>query len=113
MTCDQNPKKIREVAKDWLMLCGALYPHNREIIPAASAVQDGEELVEISPTLALKFILRNVMTERQLSKRALASLLGTSRKSVKKLLDVYDEDTRFDDLFRALAVCGADEEVSA
>lgn len=111
MTQAEDAKAIRRVALDWLTLCGLIYPRNHKIIPPASAPQEGEVTISISPTLALKFILRNAMTSKNLRPADLARLLGMSSQSVNALLDVYRDGTRFDTLYKALKACGAEVSV--
>ena len=112
MTQADDAESIRAVALDWLTLCGLVCPRRHELIPAASAPQEGEETVTISATLALKFILRNAMTSKNLRPSDMARLLGMSSQGVNALLDVYREGTRFDALYKALKVCGAEVEIS-
>ena len=108
-----STEEIAEVALDWLTLAGMVVPRSHKLIPAASAPQEGEETISISPTLAMKFILRNAMTEKNLRPSDLARLLGTSSQSINALLDVYRTGTRFDSLYEALRVCGAEVVIEA
>lgn len=112
MTQADDAASIRAVALDWLTLCGLVCPKRHELIPPASAPQEGEETITISATLALKFILRNAMTSKNLRPVDMARLLGMSSQGVNALLDVYREGTRFDALYKALKVCGAEVSVS-
>lgn len=112
-TCDDDPNGIRDTAKDWLTLAGQTYPRNHAAIPPASLPQADEELIELSPTLALKFVLRNAMTAKNLRPSDLARILGMSSQAVNGLLDVYREGTRFDALYRAIRACGAEITISS
>ena len=105
-------KDLKRVAEDFLVLSGMVNPRNHEMIPAATKPEDGEEVISISPTLALKFILRNAMTSKNLRPADLARLMGMSTQSVAALLDVYRTGTRFDALYRALEACSAEVTVN-
>lgn len=113
MTQAKDADSIKNMALDWLVLSGVACPRAHKIIPPASAPQEGEEVIAISPTIALKFILRNAMTSKNLRPADLARLLETTSQAVNALLDVYREGTRFDALYKALKVCGAEVSVSA
>lgn len=113
MTQADEAGSIQAMALDWLVLSGIALPRAHKIIPPASAPQEGEETISISPTLALKFILRNAMTSKNLRPADLGRLLGMSSQSVNALLDVYRDGTRFDTLYKALKVCGAEVTVTA
>nr|DAF26600.1 MAG TPA: antitoxin [Caudoviricetes sp.] len=113
VTQADDAKSIDRVALDWLILSGMVLPKRHEIIPKASAPQAGEKTLEISPTIALKFILRNAMTVKNLRPSDLGRLLGMSSQAINALLDVYREGTRFDSLYKALKVCGCDVSITA
>ncbi|MDD7441568.1 MAG: hypothetical protein PUG38_02980 [Sutterellaceae bacterium] len=104
---------IDRVALDWLVLSGTVLPKRHELIPKASAPQAGEKVLEISPTIALKFILRNAMTSRNLRPSDLGRILGMSSQAINALLDVYREGTRFDSLFKALQACGCEVSITS
>lgn len=112
MTQADDAESIKKMALDWLTLSGIAFPKAHKFIPPASAPQEGEETITISATLALKFILRNAMTSKNLRPVDMARLLGMSSQGVNALLDVYREGTRFDALYKALKVCGAEVSVS-
>ena len=111
MTSADTMEQIPAVAKDWLTLSGLVYPRNHELVPPGSKPQKGEEVISLPPTLAAKFVLRNVMTSQNLRPADLARKLGMSSQSVNALLDVYREGTRFDAIWRAFDACGASVDV--
>lgn len=91
-------------AEDCLLTALAFHLDAREPIPAPTMVAD-LPYVEVPSLAAMKITLHNAMLEQGVTQVALAKLLHTDPKSVRRLLDL-DHASRFDHLEAALAALG-------
>ena len=76
---------------------------------------DENGILEETKTLALKQIIAdeisNAMEEKRLSQTDVAKAMGTSRSSVKRLLDPNNHSLRLDTLEKAASVVGKQVEI--
>jgi antitoxin HicB len=74
-------------------------------LPEPSSVEGGEVLVPVSPLVAAKLSLREVMRQKGTKNTELASLLNVSEGAVRRLVDP-DHSSRLDRVVAALDALG-------
>ncbi len=106
-----SEEEAREMAY-WAILdyCLAL-ARKREIIPAAPEPRAGDRIIEIPPNIAMKFMLRNVMSVRNYRPADLAKKMDLSTQVMAQVLDFRRKGTRFETLELAFSALGAKVEV--
>ncbi len=82
-----------------------------EDIPAPAAMSPGEPAVELPAMAVLKLAIYQAMRAQGVSQVRLASLLRTSPKAVRRLLDLW-HNSRWEHLEAAAAVLGLKVEVA-
>lgn len=87
LTCGDNRAEALEMAEDALAVALGAYMDNREDIPLPSVPRPGQEMVAVPPIVAAKLALYRTMRNQNVTTEALAERLGSSKSSVRKLLD--------------------------
>ena len=88
------------------------YLDEKQPIPPAPPIREGEEMIELPFVMALKLMIRNLMLEKGISQRALAVSVGSSPQLVAQTLDLARTRTSVDALIAYLRELGMDLEVS-
>ena len=93
------------MAEDALATALAGYVHAKRPIPVPGAPVSGQSLVAVPPVAAAKLALYSAMREQRISKGDLASRLGVSESSARKLADP-DRPSRISRVLEALRAVG-------
>lgn len=93
------------MAEDALAAALAGYVHAKRPIPVPCAPASGQSLVAVPPVAAAKLALYSAMREQRISKGDLASRLGVSESSARKLADP-DRPSRISRVLEALRAVG-------
>lgn len=94
-----------EWAEDALLVALAGYMEDHRDIPAPSAPEPGQPIVQPDPMSCVKLTLYQAMRDRGMSQLALARLLHCDAKQVRRLLDL-DHKSTLDQLIDAANVLG-------
>ena len=99
--------EARGLAEDCLVAALGFYTDARRPrpLPAPSAAERDEHIIELPPLVAAKLALYEAMREKGLSQVALAERLGVSEAVVRRLLDL-DHRSHIGEVEKALALLG-------
>ena len=93
------------MGQDALLTMFDYYMQEGRPIPAPSAPAPGQPVVEVPAMASVKLAIYDAMRDQGISQVRLSSLLKTSPKAVRRLLDLW-HNSRWDHLEAALAVLG-------
>ncbi|MCG2586483.1 type II toxin-antitoxin system HicB family antitoxin [Massilia sp. TS11] len=99
------------MAEDALLTALEFYFEDMRKVPAPSEQLEGEHLVRIPASVAVKVLLLNEMVEQNFSVGSMVHLLGLTRLEANRLLDP-DGSTDIDTIERALKLLGRSLEFS-
>lgn len=99
------------MAKDALLTAMDFYFEDKRSVPAPSAPEAGEYLIELPPSLASKVLLLNEMIDQGVSASELARRMGTIPQEVNRLIDL-GHVTKIDRIAHALRALGKRLEVA-
>lgn len=111
ITQGETETEAMSMAEDALLTAMDFYFDDRRQVPAPSAAQDGEQLVELPPSVSVKVLLLNEMLAAGISNVELANRMGTRKQEVQRIVDLT-HPTKIDTLGKALAALGKRLEVS-
>jgi antitoxin HicB len=112
ITQGDDLEEARSMAADALLTALEFYVEGEREVPPPTAARKGEELVEVPASVAAKILLLNEMVRQRVRPADLARLLGTSRQSVNRLIDLQ-HPTKIDALAKALSALGRHLELHA
>ena len=93
------------MAKEALELAMEFYFDDNRPVPLPSAPKRGQAIVELSPSVAAKVLLLNVMLRQKVRPIDLAQRLGTTRQEVNRLTNLRHA-TKIDRIDSALRALG-------
>ena len=88
------------------------YLDDKKQIPPAPAAKEGEEMIDLPFGMAMKLVIRNLMLDKGVSQKALASAIGCSAQLVSQSLDLARTRTSVDALLKYLDVLGIQLKIS-
>ena len=88
------------------------YLDEKRQIPPAPAAKEGEEMIDLPFVMTMKLVIRNLMLDKGVSQKALASKVGCSAQLVSQSLDLARTRTSVDALLKYLDVLGVGMKVS-
>ena len=94
-----------DMAKDALITAMDFYFEDKKAVPAPSALQRGEQYVELPPSVASKVLLLNEMVNQKVSASELARRMGTIPQEVNRIIDLH-YTTKIDRVAQALSALG-------
>ncbi|MCU4389916.1 type II toxin-antitoxin system HicB family antitoxin [Acinetobacter courvalinii] len=97
--------EARTQAKDVLIDALDFYFEDSRPVPQPSALQEGEELVEMPMSVWAKVLLLNAMLEKRVSQSDLAKLLHKNRQEMQRIVDL-NHNTKIDTVVDALKLLG-------
>jgi len=105
ITQGDDEAEALEMAADSLLSAMEFYFEDRRPVPPASAAQQGERLITLLPSVAVKVLLLNRMLKERVRPADLARLLGVKPQEVTRLTDL-GHNTKIDTLDAALSALG-------
>ena len=105
VTGGRERSEAAAMAEDALAVALAGYVHAKRSIPVPGAPASGQSLVAVPPVVAAKLALYSAMREQRIAKADLASRLGVSESSARKLADP-DRPSRISHVLKALRAVG-------
>jgi antitoxin HicB len=105
ITQGDDEAEALEMAADSLRCAMEFYFEDRRPVPPASAAQEGECLISLPPSVAVKVLLLNRMLKERIRPADLARLLGVKPQEVTRLTDL-SHNTKIDTLDAALNALG-------
>ena len=105
ITGGANRAEALAMAEDALAVALAGYVHERWDIPVPSRVGDGQEIVAVPPIVAAKLALYTAMRKQRITQGDLATRLGLSESTVRRLLDP-DHRSHISQVQKALRAVG-------
>ena len=94
-----------EMATDVLLSTMDFYFEDMRPVPMPSAMQEGDKLVELPPSVFAKVLLLNEMLAQNVSNAELARRLGTRPQDVQRIVD-FQHSTKIDTIANALQKLG-------
>ena len=94
-----------EMATDALVTAMEFYFEDRRQVPLPSPLREGQQSVELPPSVAAKVLLLNEMLAQQVRPTELARRLGTRPQDVNRLIDL-EHTTKIDTIAEALHALG-------
>lgn len=104
-------EEAQSMAVDALVTAMDFYVEDRRSVPAPSAAQAGERLVELPPSIAAKIQLLNLCLETHTRPADLARGMGIKPQEVTRVLDLQHA-TKIDTLAAAFRALGYEMDVS-
>ena len=105
LTQGDSEGEALEMAKQALITAMDFYFEDKKSVPRPSALEDGEQLVELPPSLASKVLLLNEMVIQKVTASELARRMGTIPQEVNRIIDLH-YTTKIDRVAQALRVLG-------
>lgn len=105
LTCGSTYKETLAEAQDALITAFEFYVEDNRPVPAPSAQQKNQDLVEVPPSIWAKVILLNTMIEKDVSQAELAKKSGKTRQEMQRITDIKHA-TKIDTLNTALKAMG-------
>lgn len=99
------------MARDALLTAMEFYFDDKRTVPTASAPADGEHLVSLSSSVAVKILLLNEMISQKVTASDLARRMDTVPQHINRLIDLQ-HSTKIDTVERALSALGKRLELS-
>jgi antitoxin HicB len=93
------------MAKDALITAMDFYFEDKRAVPSPSALENGEQFVELPPSLASKVLLLNEMVNQKVTASDLARRMGTIPQEVNRIIDLH-YITKIDRIAQALSALG-------
>lgn len=112
ITQGDSDEEAMAMAEDVLVSAMDFYFEDRRPVPAPSAPQPGERLVELPASLAAKALLLNEMIAAGISNAELARRMGTRPQEVQRIVDLHHA-TKIDTIAKALGALGRQLEIRA
>jgi antitoxin HicB len=98
-------EEVREAALDALVTAMDFYFEDSRKVPAASAAQAGEEVVELPASVSAKVLLLNTMIDERMRPSDLAKSMNVVPQEVTRILDIH-HTTKIDTLAKAFKALG-------
>jgi len=105
LTSGATKKEAMEMAEDALATAMEFYFEDRRQVPMPSKARKGEEVVELSASIAVKVLLLNEMLKENVTPSKLAKRLDTSPQAVTRIVDLHHA-TKIDTLAEAFRAIG-------
>jgi antitoxin HicB len=105
LTQGDSEDEALDMAKDALITAMDFYFEDKRPVPQPSALEDGEQLVELPPSLASKVLLLNEMVRQKITPSDLARRMGTIPQEVNRIIDLH-YITKIDRVAQALKALG-------
>jgi|GEM_PF-335430 antitoxin HicB len=102
VTFGRSFEEAKVMAQAVIIDMAAGYVKDRKLIPPACKGEPGDELIRIPYDIALKFIIRNVITEGRFHLAGIAKMLNCSPQKVDHVLN-FHRSTKLDSLAKILA----------
>lgn len=107
---DDRAEAVSE-ARDALITAIEFYFEDKRAIPYPSALGEGEEFIEIPPSVASKVFLLNEMVSQGITAAELARRMKTIPQEVNRIIDLH-HSTKIDRVAEALRALGRHLEVA-
>jgi len=98
-------KEATEMAGDALATAMEFYFEDRRLVPMPTKARDGEELVALPASVAVKVLLLNEMLKENVTPSKLAKKLATSPQTITRIVDLHHA-TKIDTLAEAFRAMG-------
>jgi antitoxin HicB len=105
LTQGDDVEEALAMAKDALVTAMDFYFEDKRPVPKPSALEAGEQVVELPPSLASKILLLNEMVLQRVTPSELARRMGTIPQEINRLIDL-NYMTKIDRVAQALAALG-------
>lgn len=105
LTSGATKKEAIEMAIDALATAMEFYVEDRRRVPMPSKARRGEEIVDLSASIAVKVLLLNEMLKENVTPSKLAKRLDTSPQAVTRIVDLRHA-TKIDTLAEAFKAIG-------
>lgn len=105
LTSGASKQEAAEMAEDALATAMEFYFEDGRQVPMPSKARKGEELVELSASIAVKVLLLNEMLKENVTPSRLAKKLDTSPQSVTRIVDLR-HSTKIDTIAEAFKAMG-------
>lgn len=105
ITQGDSQEEALEMAKDALITAMDFYFEDKRSVPSPSALENGEQFVELPPSLASKVLLLNEMVNQKVTASDLARRMGTIPQEVNRIIDLH-YITKIDRIAQALSALG-------
>ncbi|MDO4704740.1 MAG: type II toxin-antitoxin system HicB family antitoxin [Comamonadaceae bacterium] len=112
ISCGETLDEAREMALDALVTAMDFYFEDRRMVPPPSEPIEGEELITLPESVAVKVQLLNARLREQVRPVDLAQRMGIKRQEVNRILDLHHK-TKIDTLSAAFAALGYKLEIKA
>lgn len=103
-------EEVNANAVDCLVTAMDFYFEDRKAVPAPTAPEAGDVLVELPASVSAKTLLLNRMLETRTTPAELARRMGTTPQSVNRLVNLHHA-TKIDTLADAVRALGANLEI--
>lgn len=111
ITQGESEAEAMEMAEDVLVSAMEFYFEDKRQIPAPSAAEADERLVDLPASVAAKVLLLNTMIEAGISNVELARRMGTSPAEMQRIVNL-EHPTKIDTVDKALHALGRRLEIS-
>lgn len=98
-------KEAIEMAGDALATAMEFYFEDRRLVPMPTKARDGEELITLPASVAVKVLLLNEMLRENVTPSKLAKKLDASPQTITRIVDLHHA-TKIDTLAEAFKVMG-------
>jgi antitoxin HicB len=105
MTQGDTLEEALAMAEDALVASMDFYFEDRRSVPAPSAMQPGEQLIELPASVAAKVLLLNELVGANISNAELARRMHTRPQEVQRIVDL-GHSTKIDTIAKALQAVG-------
>ncbi|MES3020126.1 MAG: type II toxin-antitoxin system HicB family antitoxin [Pseudomonadota bacterium] len=105
ITQGDNLEQAMAMAKDALVTAMDFYFDDKRTVPSPSPAQEGEVLVTLPSSVAVKVLLLNEMVAQKVSASDLARRMGTIPQEINRLIDLRHA-TKIDSVERAFGALG-------